>query len=731
MNFLSKFLPLLLILLPITGVAQQNHDFLHDLYDSLHDSPMQQKFKTIRPMPTGVVYLQRPGEGEEEIRQHFRLMKELGFNALKQVQAVPGWTNQQLEMIALEEGIIPWWYGEGGWETITDELLNKLGIPLNADMETIRNHPKMLEHQYQVMYDRIRRTEERVKAGGQDWPQAGRSVAYEPELGGRGTDLSPKGEKLFVEWVKEKYETIENLNFAWNQHHVYHQPAETYPFTSWEDFDNRWKLLRTREYRHLRDILRFKVEHSLGSIKERIDEFYAFDPYHVFRGGGEMSLFLPQAHMGVDLESIAELMTDYGSFYPSIHFAWHFDPNDYELVRPFYIQSALANDYFKGGWAATWESTGGPQQFSGGKGGAGFTVDEGVMTQFILSQIAGGFKGFGLWSWSTRTAGWEAGEYALLDRNNQVTPRAIKVGQIAQAKVKYRDEIWEAKKEPLVGVLFDWENDATWAVMSIHGRDALRDEPSNARIGISRALINANIPYEYVTARDIGKGLAPRYPIIYMPQNITVSKELLAQLTEYVQQGGRLVADLPVAWYDEFTVLMPTDEGSAFEKLFGTVINDYHYSGVNVHNKIDGMPFEGFTVNQTPTTATVLANYDTGLPAITENRLGNGKSLIIGYQASKMCFTPGNQVAEAKLISYILGNDHASPYRSSDAIVYRLAHPRADHYFFINDGPEKQVTFTSDFQYRSITDAVTGETIRPGAPIHLNRDSGRWLRFEK
>jgi beta-galactosidase len=181
------------------------HNFLHDLYDQMHDSPLQQKFKTIRPMPTGVVYLQRPGEGEEEIRRHFRLMKELGFNCLKQVQAVPGWTNQQLEKIALEEGIIPWWYGEGGWEPVTEDLLKKLEIPRNADMATIRNHPKMIKYQNDLMTDRIKRTEDRVKSGKKDWDIAGRSVAFEPELGGRGTDLSPKGKELFVEWVKNEH----------------------------------------------------------------------------------------------------------------------------------------------------------------------------------------------------------------------------------------------------------------------------------------------------------------------------------------------------------------------------------------------------------------------------------------------------------------------------------------------------------------------------------------------
>lgn len=720
----------LLVLISLTAYGQQSHDYLHDLYDQMHDSPMQRKFREIKPMPTGVVYLQRPGEGEAEIRQHYRLMKELGFNALKEIGAVPGWTIQQLEMIALEEGLIPWWYGEGGWENITDDLLAKLGIPSGTSMEQIRVHPKMLEYQYNVMKQRIRRSEEFLKTDQDATFLEGRSVAFEPELGNRGIELSDKGKELFVQWVKDQYQSIEQLNFAWNQHHAFLQPNEEHPFVSWEDFDERWQMVSTKEYRHLRDILRFKVEHSLGSIKNRIEQFYEFDQNHVFRGGGEMSLFLPQAHMAVDFESIAELMTDYGSFYPSIHFAWHFFPNDYELVRPFYMQSSIANDYFKGGWAATWESTGGPQQISGGKGGAGFTVDEGVMTQFILSQIAGGFKGFGLWAWSTRTSGWEAGEYALLDRHNQVTPRAIKVGQIAQAKEKYRVELWEAKKEPTVGILTDWENEAIWAVMSERGRDEFRMEPIHARIGISRALINANVPFEYVTSRDIERGLAPRYPVIYLPQNMAISNTMIGHLTDYVAQGGRLVADLPFAWFDEYGALMYTNEGTAFEKLFGTTINDYQYSGVNIENKLEDFDIEGFLVNQTPSTAKVVARYDNGLPAITENSFGKGKAVILGYQASKMCFEPGNTMAEKLLLGYTLG-DLTSPYRVDDALVYRLASPSADHYFFINDGHSKAVPFSSSFRYKGVTDAVTGEKLRLGDPVELEANSGRWLRFEK
>jgi beta-galactosidase len=101
----------------------QDHDFLNYKYDQLHNSPKQEVYKKIHPMPAGVVYIQHPGEGEKEMREHFRLMKKLGYNCLKQIMTIPGWELEDVQLIALEEGLIPWWYADGGWEPITDELL--------------------------------------------------------------------------------------------------------------------------------------------------------------------------------------------------------------------------------------------------------------------------------------------------------------------------------------------------------------------------------------------------------------------------------------------------------------------------------------------------------------------------------------------------------------------------------------------------------------------------------
>jgi beta-galactosidase len=353
------------------------------------------------------------------------------------------------------------------------------------------------------------------------------------------------------------------------------------------------------------------------------------------------------------------------------------------------------------------------------------------MTQLLLSSLAAGSKGFGFWCWSARSAGKEAGESSLLDRHNQVTPRAIRAGQIGLAAQKYRDELWQAHKEPVVGVCLDWENDALWAAISADGHDALRQRPVEARIGVSRALINAGVPFEYVTAADLRAGLGRRYPVLCLPSIVMLPKDILDLLGTFVEQGGRLVMDLPSAWYDEQAGLLSSERGSAFERIFGAVINEFQFAGTNRPEQLAGLDLQGFLVDLTPTHARVVARYAGGKPAVTEAKTGEGTAIILGYEAARACFQPGNGAAESELIQYLLGTITV-PFACRGALAYRLAAPEADHFFLINDGPATQATLsTGSLRYARFTDAVTGETLVRARPIAVEANSGRWVRAEK
>jgi beta-galactosidase len=362
------------------------------------------------------------------------------------------------------------------------------------------------------------------------------------------------------------------------------------------------------------------------------------------------------------------------------------------------------------------------------------------MAQLMFSYLAGGFRGFGFWCWNSRTAGWEAGEYALLDRNNKPSPRAIRAGQIGKATRRLRDELWQAHKEPVVGLLVDWDNDAMWAAIAVAGRDDFKHFPIRARMGAARAFSSANIPWEHVTANDLRAGIAARYPAIYLPAILSLSSDLLHILTEYARGGGRIIVDSPSAWFDEWGRLFTTSEGSAWEQLFGVVLCDVQYSS-NVPRTLDGDMLSGFIFDLKPTTASIVTAYDGGGAAVTENQIGDGSAVVLGFDASLACGPRGaaalhgepaaavSKAAEARLVRFVM-QGRVSSYSCSGATVYRLAAPLADHYFFINDGAAKSVALETLFCYSHATDAETEQTVQLHS-IALEANGGRWLRCEK
>lgn len=720
-----------------------NGTYLHDLYDSLHDSPMQQKLREFAPMPFGVVFLPWKGMSEDEMRTHYRMMRTLGFTNLKQTMGSPEWPATRILEVALEEGVIPFWYDIGGWERITPELLERLGLPPDMTVDEALENPVMQEYQNEVLRRRIHfeplpttAIEGTVlqDAGLSEWSGADIRLYNDPVL---RDDAVP----AFKAWVKKHYKTVDDLVAAWNQYEV--GICET-PYTSWKDFDDDTLPERNirREYGFVRDVLRFKADYSTERIRRRAVFARERDSEEPQRAGGEMGLFLPFAWRGTDMEAIAEEMKHAGSFYPSIHLAWHFQEVNLEACRTIYMQASITADWFKGGWAATWESTGGPQQLSGGKPISSdatphtaheppsFTVNAGTIQQLLLSYLAGGLKGCGLWSWNYRKAGWEGGEFALLTRQLRPGDRAEAAGAIARAARRLRREIWKAHKEPMVGVLQNWENEAIWAAVSERGRDIFRHFPIQARVGASRLLINGNIPWEHVLPSDLRAGLADRYDVIFLPGQLALEEDVLEILRDYASRGGRVVLDSPGGWYNERGVVLDTGAGSAFERLFGAELADFQHTR-NVPRSVDSVSVDGFVTEIHPTGAKILAAFDTGEAAVTEHHVGSGAAVLLGFEAGRGCFEPGADDRE-NLVRKLLLDGRTPGYSCQETIVYRLAAPDADHYFFMNDAPPRTVKLeTPAYEYVRYEDPVTGQELSDTTSIELPGYGARWIRCIK
>jgi beta-galactosidase len=719
----------------------QDHDFRVDDWWGRRDCERQRALRKIAPMSFGSVLIVRNDMDEETIRWHLRTMKEHGFTSIKQFMGCTRWSMDQLETLALEEGLCPWWYGDGGWEGITDELCEQLGIDSALLIDEIRQHPAMIAHQKEVFRKRV--GWDRIKLNPEQ--QAGFHADGETERPGArafGADaaLPEWAVPHFIDWLRHEYnDDLDALSDAWNTSQ--HKTPSGATFTSWEEVAEHHKVDKAREYCRVRDVLRFKAAIKAQDVTTLCAESLARDPWEANRVGGEMGLFLPFASRGTDMELLADAVKETGSFYPSIHLAWHFEETYFEVAKPVYMQAAIVVDWNKGGWTASWESTGGPQQTSGAKAflfpevadeQPGFTVDVGTMTQLFLSYLAAGCKGAGVWSWNARLAGWEGGEFALLDRNEQVCERTVRAGSIAKAAEKYRDELWQAVREPQVGILTDFDSEAIWAAMGVGGRTKFKYRGVETRIGADRACIDGSLTLEHVTGRDLEDGLLSRYPILFMPSIVGLKRSHLPVLKEYVEQGGRLVLDMPGGCYDERGKVLFTKAGTDFEQLFGCELQDLQYSGNNVDWSIDGMPLFGYTADLKPTTAQVVASYDTGRPAMTEHQLGKGTAVILGWEAARSCYLPGNDLAQQRLVDALLGGAQPFYKLDGDAVAYRLAAPEVDHYFLINEGDASENTFSRlPYEYRSVTDVLTGESINLSQPVGVAKANGRWLRAEK
>ena len=160
---------------------------------------MREKIASLRPFPVGVVFQQDPRRHPtvEAIRTEFHTIRALGFTALKQVMLINTSAAfvEAVYVAAIEEGLVPWWYGRAGWQPITPSLLASLGIRRNATMAEVQADPRMVEHQKQVMLARVRR----MKA----WHRPTNPIPV-----GRYLPLTDAEVPFFATWLADRYVII-------------------------------------------------------------------------------------------------------------------------------------------------------------------------------------------------------------------------------------------------------------------------------------------------------------------------------------------------------------------------------------------------------------------------------------------------------------------------------------------------------------------------------------------
>jgi beta-galactosidase len=195
-----------------------------------------------------------------------------------------------------------------------------------------------------------------------------------------------------------------------------------------------------------------------------------------------------------------------------------------------------------------------------------------------------------------------------------------------------------------------------------------------------------------------------------------------------VEQGGRVVADVPTPWWDEYGRVVKSGPGTPFEKIFGATVRVFEHTH-NAPQRLGAIDVNGAYALLKLTRAEAAAHFDSGLPAITEAKSGRGSAAYLGMEASIKCLRPGNAAVENLIVNTALRGRRPA-WSVTGAVAYRRVAPGADHYFLINDGAAAVAELKAEKEYRELDDAVTGERLGSGklGRIALEARSGRWVR---
>jgi hypothetical protein len=114
----------------------------------------------------------------------------------------------------------------------------------------------------------------------------------------------------------------------------------------------------------------------------------------------------------------------------------------------------------------------------------------------------------------------------------------------------YRNERYLRNEEPLARVAMVYSQQTA----HYYGGAAARRKVEDHTMGYYQALIEARIPFEMVHDRLLDGSKIDRYKVLVLPNIAALSNAQCAQLYDYVQRGGSVVATHETSLYDEWGV---------------------------------------------------------------------------------------------------------------------------------------------------------------------------------
>ena len=331
----------------------------------------------------------------------------------------------------------------------------------------------------------------------------------------------------FRQWLKDRYGTLEKLNETWFRQ-----------YTDWEQIE---PPIRFGTYIDMIDWRRFWLWNLSDWLKAKTKAAREGAPEMMIQTHVAFSGFMGainEGGLGNELGDEFQLAKEVDVFGLTSFPLWlmgeeyHFGHLiNVEIVA----EASREKDFYQT------ELQGGP-----GKAGllGGITPTYNDVRVWNYNIIAGGGKGAVYWQYGIEPAGMESPGFGLVNSDGSMTERARSAGDSAKKFMAL--ELDDTKRVlPVNGIYLSRSSDLlTYA--------AREEKQYNHSVkGIYRALYEEGIPCRFVHEDYLKEALTEGIKTLYLPMTFCLSPEEKALMKQFIEEGGRLIAECGTGMYSE------------------------------------------------------------------------------------------------------------------------------------------------------------------------------------
>src|SRR6056297_908445 len=439
----------------------------------------------------------------------------------------------------------------------------------------------------------------------------------------------PYTQQRFREWLKTKYQTLEQLNTAWHRE-----------FIEWEDVSPP-RFSTILSYTDYLDWKTFIYEKLAEDLRMRYDAVRMGDPHNVITSHAAVSSIIISPHMGVGATDDF-LMSDGVDYYGVSLYPKHNHPDRHWpawRVMNFMDFTRSANRENKGWYVG---------ELQAGKGTIALLVSDPVTpgdhNVWAWSAISKGAQAINIYSLYPMSSGYESGGYGLINQDGTLTPRAKNVGNIARTVTEHMDLLLDS--EPVHAEVALVYNPLSQMVGGAQRRYEYPSGHHDSLIGYYRVFAENNIPVDFIHRRDFESEDLSQYKLVILPWSMMLTQEAADGVKNYVENGGFAVVEARTGWNDERGYSSDVIPGMGLSEVFGvrekevwmreehlpmTVTQNSIFSDEEAVASLSGFLY-GTTfdvLNEDDTS--IIANFDqTGDPIVVHHTYGRGQTVAIG-----------------------------------------------------------------------------------------------------